>query len=158
DRLWHRLEDPERPGIATPEANFRRWGELRAKLEGSAQLALRELELIGHAAAEGAPHIPSRPSMAFRGNVPVAVAEARSLVEQGNRVAFFARTMGELERLADIFREYSAPYQLGVEPGEQGAYLAERAYMSGATASTYLLKGAVRRGVIFPEARVALFW
>src|SRR5581483_583646 len=32
-----------------------------------------------------------------------------------------------------------------------------RAYMSGATASTYLLKGAVRRGVIFPEARVALF-
>jgi len=153
DRLWMRLEDPDRPGYAPPEANFRRWGEIRARLEGAAQLTLRELEF-----GDAAPHIPSRPSMAFRGNIPVAVAEARSLVEQGERVAFFARTTGELERLADIFREYSIPYQLGIEPSEAGSgYLAERAYLAGSVASTYLVKGAVRRGVIFPDARIAVF-
>ncbi len=154
DRLWHRLEDAERPGVAPPDANFRRWNELRAKLEGSAQLVLHELELIS--SGDAAPHIPSRPSMTFRGNIPVAVAEARSLVEQGNRVAFFAQTTGELERLADIFREYSVPYQLGIEPSESGGYLAERSYLAGAVASTYLVKGAVRRGVTLPDAQLSI--
>ena len=54
--------------------------------------------------------------MAFHGSMQVAVAEAKSLVEQGNRVAFFAPSIGEFERLADILQEYTVPFQLGLEP------------------------------------------
>jgi len=45
----------------------------------------------------------------------VAIAEARNLVESGNRVAFFASSTGEVERVADILNEYRIPYQLGLE-------------------------------------------
>ena len=70
--------------------------------------------------------------MTFHGNMQVAVAEARNLVEQGNRVVFFAQSTGELERLADIFQEYRVPFQLGLEPSDTTRpYLAERSYMAG---------------------------
>jgi transcription-repair coupling factor (superfamily II helicase) len=94
--------------------------------------------------------------MAFHGSMQVAVAEAKTLVEQGYRVAFFAPSNGELERLADILREYSVPFQLGLAPNEAASpYLAERAYLAGPVASTYLIKGLVRRGAIFPESGIA---
>ena len=70
--------------------------------------------------------------MAFHGNMQVAIAEARTLVEAGNRVAFFAASTGEVERLADILNEYGVPYQLGLDQSETTpGYLAERAYMAG---------------------------
>ena len=154
DRLWKRLEDPERPGPCKPEISFFRWEEINFQIETLGQLALRELEL---GAAEDSIHIGTRPSMTFHGNMPVAVAEARNLVEQGYRAAFFAQSMGELERLADIFREYSVPYQVGVQSSESQSYLADHSYSAGAVASTYLVKGLVRRGVILPEAQLAIF-
>ena len=46
---------------------------------------------------------------------------------------------------------------IGARPGRRHAsYLAERSYIAGAAASTMLVKGLVRRGVVFPEARIAL--
>ena len=83
----------------------------------------------------------------------MAVAEARTLVEAGNRVAFFAASTGELERLADVLQEYSVPYQLGVESSAGSRGLAERAYHSGAVASTYLIKGNVRRGAVLADSQ-----
>ena len=92
--------------------------------------------------------------MAFHGNMPVAIAEARNLVKPASRVAFFASSTGEVERVADIFNEYGVPYQLGLEQSESTpAYLAERAYMAGSVACIYLIRGAVRRGVVFRDAR-----
>jgi len=71
-------------------------------------------------------------------------------------VAFFAPSFGELERLADILREYSVPFQLGLAPNEAASdYLAERSYLAGPVASTYLVKGLVRRGVVFPDSAIA---
>ncbi len=96
--------------------------------------------------------------MAFHGNIQAAIAEARNLVEQGYRVVFFAHSSGELERLADIFQEYAVPFQLGLDPSDATRpYLAERSYVAGSTASTLLVKGRVRRGVVFPEERIAVF-
>ncbi len=163
ERLWKRLEEspartrPDEAGISlTPEANFYHWEELVVALSSSTQLKLRELELgIG---TPGSSHIASRPSMAFHGSMQVAVAEAKTLVEQGNRVAFFAPSVGELERLADILQEYSVPFQLGLEASAaNNPYLAERAYMAGTTASTFLVKGAVPKGVLLPESKLAIF-
>ncbi|HYL74115.1 MAG TPA: transcription-repair coupling factor, partial [Bryobacteraceae bacterium] len=157
ERLWKRLEDPERPFPCPPDKNFYTWAEFQESAVAKAELAIRELELITGAAQE-TPHTATRPSLAFHGNVQAAVAEARTLVEQGYRVVFFAKSLGELERLADIFQEYAVPFQLGLDPADATRpYLAERSYVAGEIASTLLVKGAVRRGVVFPDARVALF-
>ena len=150
ERLWKRLEQHRsEPNLAN--ANFLEWAGFEASLSSRSLLTMRELDLdAAH------PHIATRPSLAFHGNMQVAVAEARTMVERGYRVAFFAPTNGELERLADILREYSVPFQLGLAPDEAASpYLAERAYLAGPVANTYLIKGLVRRGVIFPESYIA---
>ncbi len=164
ERFWKRLEDPSRPSPIDSDRVFHHWGELVSRIQDKAELQLRELELFGMAAAEAPQsdeaglHINTRPSMTFHGNMQVAVAEARNLVEQGYRVAFFAQSTGELERLADIFQEYRVPFQLGVEAADTTrSYLAERLYMAGEVASTYLVKGLVRRGVILPHDHLAIF-
>ena len=157
ERLWKRLEDSERPSPCPAEKNFFHWNELRAHVEEKAEIELRELDLdIRHQRSSA--HIPTRPSMTFHGNMQVAVAEARNLVVRGNRVVFFAQSNGELERMADIFQEYSIPFQLGIEASDATRpYLAERSYMAGDVASTFLVKGNIQRGSVFPESHVAVF-
>jgi transcription-repair coupling factor (superfamily II helicase) len=155
DRLWKRLEDPDKKNLVAPEANFFSWGELQATIGQRTELKLRELEVS--AFTPESLHISTRPSMTFHGNMQVAVGEARNLVTKGNRVAFFASSSGELERLADIFHEYSVPFQASVEANDSARqYLAERSYLAGDVASTYLAKGGVRRGVVIGDAKVAI--
>ncbi len=153
ERFWKRLEDPERPALCPPGKVFYRWEEITEALAGQAQIELRQLEV-----GEAGLHIPTRPSMSFHGNMQVAIAEARSLVEAGSRVAFFAASAGEIERLADIFNEYAIAYQLGTDQSDgTPQYLAERAYLAGSVASIYLIRGGIERGTIFPEAQLAVF-
>jgi transcription-repair coupling factor (superfamily II helicase) len=86
------------------------------------------------------------------------VAEARNLVESGHRVAFFASSTGEVERVADFLNEYGIAYQLGLDQSDSTpAYLAERAYMAGTVASVYLIKGLLRHGAALPDARLVIF-
>jgi transcription-repair coupling factor (superfamily II helicase) len=150
ERLWKRL-DQFTDAAELNTANFWSWEDFESRTASRLAVALRELEL-----GASSPHIASRPSLAFHGSMQVAVAEAKTMVEQGYRVAFFAPSNGELERLADILREYSVPFQVGLAPNEAASpYLAERAYLAGPVASTYLVKGHIRRGVVFPESSIA---
>jgi len=179
DRFWKRLEEPDRPALCPPEKVFYRWEELADSQPNATRLDLRELEIAApviEPATEDpmatlpdpqsqlpnrAPpplHIPTRPSMAFHGNMQVAIAEARGLVEGGSRVAFFAASAGELERMADILNEYGVAYQLGIEQSDSTPqYLAERAYLAGAVASVYLIRGGIERGTVFPDSKLAIF-
>jgi transcription-repair coupling factor (superfamily II helicase) len=154
ERLWKRVDqlaEQQEDAAQLAAANLLHWEDFESKLADRTQIAIRELEL-----GVSAPHIGTRPSMAFHGSMQVAVAEAKTMVVQGYRVAFFAPSNGELERLADILREYSVPFQLGLAPNEAASpYLAERAYLAGPVASTYLIKGLVRRGSVFPESSIA---
>jgi len=103
-------------------------------------------------------HIPTRPAMAFHGNMQVAIAEARNLVETGNRVAFLASSSGEVERVADILNEYALPYQLGLDQLDSTpAYLAERSYLAGDVASVFLVKGLLRHGAAFLNSKLVVF-
>jgi transcription-repair coupling factor (superfamily II helicase) len=158
DRLWQRLEHPDRPPTIAPESNFVRWGELKSALVNRTRVSIQELELIAGTNSDAVPlHIPSRPSLTFQGNMPIAVAEARNLIEAGNRVAFFAVSTGEVERLADVLQEYAVPYQLGLESSSGvRPSLADRAYHAGAVSSTYLIKGSVRRGTVLPDSQLAI--
>ena len=89
--------------------------------------------------------------------MPVAVGEAKNLIHSGNRVAFFAASIGEVERLADVLGEYSVPYQLGLESSAgTRPSLAERSYHAGAVSSTFLIKGCVRRGAVLMDSELAI--
>ena len=157
ERLWKRLEQTPGSPIYDPSSIFLRWEELESQAASAPQISLQELDI---AAGPGASsfYIPSRPSLAFHGNMQVAIAEARNLAESGSRVAFFAESNGELERVADVFNEYGVPYQLGLEQSDSPPeYLAERAYMAGSVASIFLIRGTVRRGVVFRDAGLAIF-
>jgi transcription-repair coupling factor (superfamily II helicase) len=159
DRFWKRLEDPERPSPVDPEAIFYRWNELLSHIEGKAEISLRELNLVLSApdiSPEDSLHISTHPSSGFNGNIPRAIEDSRKMVEQGYRVVFFSPTLGEVERLADILREYSVPFQAGLETTEGSqTWLAERGYLA-ASASTFLAKGRIRRGVVFSERKLAI--
>ncbi|MBI1788523.1 MAG: transcription-repair coupling factor [Acidobacteria bacterium] len=149
ERTWKRLEQNAPEGEA--EAWFFRWEELEAQCAPLLNVAMRQLDLD----ADPALHIPARPSPAFHGNIQAAVSETRALVESGNRVVFFAASTGEVERVADVLNEYGIAYQLGLEQTPE--YLAERAYFAGAVASTFVVKGAVRRGGFLADHRLAIF-
>ena len=161
DRFWTRLEQIERSPAYDPDKIFFRWEELQRQAASAPQLAIQELALESEPSPSGIPsdiHISTRPCLAFHGNMQVAIAEARNLVESGHRVAFFAASTGEIERMADILNEYALPYQLGLEQFDSTpAYLAERAYMAGTVASVYLIKGLIRRGTAFPDSALVVF-
>ena len=158
-RFWTRLEQIEPSPAYDPDKVYFRWEDLESQTARSAACSLKELDIAwSPSEADATRHIATRPSLSFRGNMQVAIAEARTLVEGGNRVVFFASSTGEVERLADILNEYAVPYQLGLEQFESTpAYLAERAYMSGTAASIYLVKGLVRHGTTFQDSRLVVF-
>ncbi|PWT97527.1 MAG: transcription-repair coupling factor [Terriglobia bacterium] len=156
ERFWKRLDQIERSPAYDPGRIFFPWEQLQQQAAGAAQLEIKELE-IGWNEDAGL-HIPTRPSLTFHGNMQVAIAEARNLVESGHRVAFFASSTGEVERVADILNEYGIAYQLGLNQSDgTPAYLAERAYMAGAVASIYLIKGVIRHGAAFQDAGLVVF-
>ena len=153
ERLWKRLRAEERAQYCPPERVFLEWEELRASTQTALQIEMRELDT-----GAGAIHISTRPALSFHGNMPSAIAEARTLVDAGNQVAFFCSTTGELERVADIFHEYAVPYQLGLDQNEPTPeYLAKRPYLAGTVANIYLIRGSVARGTIFTGQKLALF-
>jgi transcription-repair coupling factor (superfamily II helicase) len=155
ERFWKRLEQIERSPAYDPERIFFRPEELVSLTARAARLDIKQLDIAWNDAAL---HIATRPSLAFHGNMAVAIAEARTLVEGGNRVAFFASSTGEVERVADILNEYAIPYQLGLERFDSTpAYLAERAYMAGAVASIYVIKGQLGHGTTFPDSKLVVF-
>ncbi len=152
ERSWLRLA--QIPMDAAGKIYFR-WEETQAEAAPLTTLELRELAML---TSQSDLHISTRPAQSFHGAMKVAVSEAKGLVEEGNRVVLFAASTGEVERLADILNEYGVAYQLGLEQsGQTPEYLAERAYFAGSVASTFLLKGAVPRGVFLAEAKLAIF-
>jgi transcription-repair coupling factor (superfamily II helicase) len=159
DRLWTRL----RAGAGgQPESAMLGWDEFSALAARNDVVEVRQLDIRAAAEGDGSGasekdsfYISTRPSMAFHGNLQVAIREAKTLLEAGVRLAFFAPTSGEVERLADVFSEYSVPY--GIELGGEQVpdYLRQRA--QSLNAGIALIRGDVARGTVFQEGRVAIF-
>jgi transcription-repair coupling factor (superfamily II helicase) len=157
ERLAQRLAADTRHEVVPIADIFLTYDDLAAALSNRATLSMREVELLGESAASQSLHLPTRPVPSFHGNIPAAIAETRSLTESGQRVAFFAPAVGEVERLADLLHEYQVPFQLALDPTDHPSpYLAERARLFGSSASTMLARGLFRRGAAFPESRITL--
>jgi transcription-repair coupling factor (superfamily II helicase) len=154
ERLWTRLNNPGQAGAIEPDLAMLDWDRFMAAAAKHDILELRELDLQPGPGTDGF-YISSRPSMAFHGNLQVAIREAKTLLESGVRMAFFAPTSGEVERLADVFSEYSIPYRIDLGGEQVPEYLQQRT--QSLSAGVALLRGDVARGTVFQEGRLAIF-
>src|SRR5260370_8458870 len=149
------VENYERHGQANaPAAEHYFWNEeqFAAALEKTSQINLEHLALgIGSYPQF---ELSSRPSARFHGDVVACMSEVKSQVAAGGRVFLTAASTGELERLADICREYEVPYVLGESEDAAGGFTAETATES---AALLLIRGPFSDGVVFPEAKLTLF-
>ncbi len=157
ERFQGRLESSPGSAWIKPAANAMEWDEFLELAKTRDVIETRQLDL---GVPDGAGfHISTRPSMTFHGNLQVAIREAKTLIEAGTRLAFFAPTTGDIERMADVFSEYSVPYQIDLAGERAPEYLAERAHSASGPnkTSVALIRGEVARGTVFLEAGLALF-
>src|SRR5580704_6533608 len=85
--------------------------EFAVALEKTSQIQIEQLAL-----EIGSPHqfeLSSRPSARFHGDVAACMTAVKSQLASGGTVFLTAASTGEIERFADICREYEVPYVLG---------------------------------------------
>ena len=145
----------ERHGRAnSPSASHYFWNEeqIAAALAKASQIHLEQLALgIGSSPQF---EISSRPSARFHGDVVACMGDVKSQLASGGRVFLTAASTGEIERFADICREYEVPYVLGESEEAAAGFTAEGAQES---AGMLLIRAPFAEGVTFPEANLTIF-
>ncbi len=153
--LMHATEIYERHGSATaPSAThfFLTEQEFATALAKTSQAHLEQLAVnIGSAPQF---ELSSRPSARFHGDVAACMDAVKSQLASGGKVFLTAASTGELERLADISREYDVPYVLGESENAAAGFTAEGALE---TAGLLLIRAPFAEGVAFPDAKLTIF-
>src|SRR6267154_2627897 len=148
-------ESYERHGRANSPAAFHYfWSEeeFAAALEKTSQIHIERLALgIGSTPQF---ELSSRPSSRFHGDVVACMADVKSQLASGGTVFLTAASTGEIERFADICREYEVPYVLGESEDAAAGFTAETAQES---AGLLLMRSPFADGVAFPEAKLTLY-
>jgi transcription-repair coupling factor (superfamily II helicase) len=148
-------ETYERHGQAnspTPEHFYWKEENWQAALGNASQIRLEEL---GLESSEGKSFgVSSRPSGRFHGDVVACVGAIKSQLAEGGTVYLSAASTGELERLADISREYEVPYVLGESEDAAAGFTAEGAMES---AALVLIRAPFSEGIAFPDAALTLY-
>lgn len=108
---------------------------------------------------DAARRIPARAPTRFQGNVAHCVREIQAQVAASGSVLVAAATDGDLERLADMFREYEVPCQIVLRERAQGQsrLLREKASVAGPVASAILVRAAIAEGCVLPESRLSVY-
>jgi transcription-repair coupling factor (superfamily II helicase) len=135
-----------------PSSYFWTQDQFTLSLSKVSQILLEQLALSTNSAQRF--ELSSRPSPRFHGDVPACLTEVKSQLDAGGTVVLTAASLGELERLADVSREYEVPYVLGESEDAAAGFTAEAAHES---AALLLIRAPFSEGVTFPEARVTLF-
>jgi transcription-repair coupling factor (superfamily II helicase) len=131
----------------TPEA----W---RERVSGICGLDVEQLGMAADSAEVIEFH--SQPTLRFHGSVPRMIEEVKKLSGEGESVLLAAGSVGELERLADIFNEYHVAYRLGTRTKAAGMS-EEATYFNDESAATTLVHTYLPTGVALPDARLVLF-
>ena len=165
EHWWERVKQAhERAGIGRlvePADLYFSPDELQQTLSARLGASLEHLGL--EAATEGSRQLhlsfSSQPASRFHGSMPAMVEEVEELTAENKRVIFSVPTMGEVERLADVFTEYNVPFRLGSRTPTPGgeSYLDETAYFAQDLSTTTVVKANVPDGVTVPEANLVIF-
>jgi transcription-repair coupling factor (superfamily II helicase) len=148
-------ENYERHGRAnSPAAShyFCSEEELAKALEKTSQIHIEQLGM----GIASTPHyaLSSRPSPRYHGDVVACMTHVKSQLASGGRVFLTAASTGEIERFADICREYEVPYVLGESEDAAAGFTAEGAQES---AGMLLIRGPFPEGVTFPDANLTIY-
>ncbi|MBZ5540867.1 MAG: transcription-repair coupling factor [Acidobacteriia bacterium] len=137
-----------------PPPNHYFWNEEEwaGLLSALTQVHLEQLAM-GTGAADRF-ELGSRPCSRFHGDVVACMGEVKSQLAAGGSVFLTAASTGERERLADICREYEAPYALGETDPGSSEFAIESAHES---AALVLVRAPFAAGVAFPEAKLTLY-
>ncbi len=93
-----------------------------------------------------------QPTARYHGQIQPFLDEIRRRLSSGEEVLVSAASSGELERLADLCREYDVPYRLGeLEQSATGARLVEEV-TSGSAPAAVLLRAPLRGGLRYPRS------
>ena len=165
ERWWERVREAhERAGIGRlvgPNDLYFSPEDFEELLKNRPGGSLEHLEIASGGEGEHLLHMSfmSQPTSRFHGSMPAMTEEVQKLAAQGNRVIFAVPTMGEVERLADVFTEYSVPFRLGSRAPAAGGenYLDETAYFAQELYTTTVVKANVSDGVALPDARLVIF-
>jgi transcription-repair coupling factor (superfamily II helicase) len=148
-------ENYERHGRAnSPAAShyFCSEEELAKALEKTSQIHIEQLGL----GIASTPHhaLSSRPSPRYHGDVVACMTHVKSQLASGGRIFLTAASTGEIERFADICREYEVPYVLGESEDAAAGFTAEGAQES---AGMLLIRAPFPEGVTFPDANLTIY-
>lgn len=153
--LEEATENYERHGRAdSPEVRHYFWTleEWERAIEKASRVELEQLHLGG--SGERRFELVSRASTRFHGDVVACVGDVKSQLAAGGTVYLTAASLGELERYADICREYEVPYVLGETEEAAAGFTAENA---NETAALVLVRAPFGQGVAFPQASLTIY-
>jgi transcription-repair coupling factor (superfamily II helicase) len=166
DRWWNKVEQRhDRSSIGsliTPEDIYLRPEILQAKLASHPGLDIDQLgvvDVLDEDQTLGEIEFTSRPTLRFHGSIPALIEQIRTLMVQEVRTLLVAPNQGEVERLANLLREYELPYRLGSRiqhAGSENIY-DESSYLAGDLRTPVILRTALATGVSLPDARIVLF-
>ena len=135
--------------LVLPEEQWKKALERRQRLNQE-ELALRRGEQEPRT-------LQVQPTSRYHGQIQAFWTEVRWRLSAGEEVLISAASSGELERLADLCREYEVPYRLGeLEQSVTGARLMEEV-TAGSAAGAVLLRAPLTQGFVMPEARLAFY-
>jgi transcription-repair coupling factor (superfamily II helicase) len=163
---WNKVtERHERSGIGTlvrPEEIYFPPQEWEQRLQGKPGVDIERLGIADvDISSDGneAFTFHSRPTTRFHGSIPAMIEEVKKLTADGKRVIFAVPNMGEGERLADIFTEYTVPFRLGSRSPSPGSesYLDEASYLAGEMSTATVVKALLPEGVEISDASLIVF-
>ncbi len=161
EHVWSRIEEAhERSGIGNlvrPVDLYLAPDDWWVKL---ATLPGAELEHLGIAHGEEETEsvtFHSQPTPRFHGSVSVMLEEVKKQIVESRRVLIAVPNTGEVERLADIFSDYSVSFRLGSRTRGGESYADETSYFAGEVLTTTLAKAYVPDGLILPDASLTIF-
>src|SRR6266478_4532232 len=161
DRVWTRIQEAhERSGVGNlvhPEDLYLAPEELWRKVAALPGADVEHLSIERNDDAQTGVAFLTQPTPRFHGSVPAMLEEAKKLTGAGNQVLFAVPNVGEIERLADMFTEYSVSFRLGSRTRGGESYADETSYFAGEVLTTTLAKAYVPDGVLLPEAGLAIF-
>ncbi len=155
-RLHDAFEEVEDPLAEPPDRYIFGEEEWSLAMQLFPKLSLEHLALAqeGFAAPLA---VQTQPTTKYRGNVAAFMAEVKGALGANQQVMVSAASTGELERFADICHEYELPYRLGeLEENVTVTRLAEEG-SSGNIPAMVLVKAPLSEGIVFPEARLAIY-
>jgi transcription-repair coupling factor (superfamily II helicase) len=166
DRWWNKVEQRhERSGIGSliqPHDIYMRPEILQATLASHPGLDIDQLgavDVLEDDETLGEIEFASRPTLRFHGSIPAFIEQVRTLMQQETRMLLAAPNQGEVERLANLLREYEIPYRLGSRIHHAGSETVydESSYLAGDLRTPILVRTQLSNGVSLPAANLVVF-